>query len=253
MNLYYTIFYYIKIVIFYFNKYIYTFDKKEKKKDNNTLFFEKTLEEFNIIKKNNTHFNKNFEYDLYELEKLNNNNDLLSTIEEKWKKNIIMKNTPVGNVFMYYDIYRLAFAYYGDNYVPINILNAVAMHYVKIFLCLNFYVNEKDLINDDNDHIENKFIHILKKYHELINNGNEKKKYIESDVFKKKKTVENIDEEKPKEIDYFKNKFVYKGKFINLNFLNSDIIYPVKKKINNDDSMHSELNRISYKEYKNMQ
>lgn len=255
MTLYYTIFYYLKILIFYFNKYIYTFDKREKIKDDNTIYFEKTLEEFDIINDNIDHFNKNFENNLYNLEDLNKNNELITDIEEKWKKNIILKMTPVGNVFMYYDIYRLAFAYYSDNYVPVNILNAVAIHYVKTFLCLNFYVNEKDLFINDNK-IENKFITILKKYHEIITDGTGKKKYVESDVFKKKKKSEKktIEKEKPKEIDYFKNKFVYKGKFINLNFLKSDIIYPVKKKItNNDDSMHSELNRISYKEYKSMQ
>ena len=63
-------------------------------------------------------------------------------IETEWKKRILIEHTPRGNVFMYYDPYKLGFSYYCDQYVPYNILNGVAMKYVLKFQCRDFFVDE---------------------------------------------------------------------------------------------------------------
>ena len=63
------------------------------------------------------------------------NNDL----EKKWKSNILYKNTPRGNILMYYDAFKLGFVYTCDTSVSYDILNALAMKYVTEFRCLDFF------------------------------------------------------------------------------------------------------------------
>lgn len=64
-------------------------------------------------------------------------------LEKKWKKSILQESTPRGNIFMYYDVYKSGFAYYSDqNCVPYAILNAMAMRYVVVFFCRDFFMDE---------------------------------------------------------------------------------------------------------------
>ena len=59
-------------------------------------------------------------------------------LELEWKRRILFENTPRGNVIMYYDPYKLAFAYYCDtSSMPYKLLNAIAMKYVMRFHCLD--------------------------------------------------------------------------------------------------------------------
>lgn len=63
-------------------------------------------------------------------------------IEQKWKKRILIENTPRGNVIMFYDAYKRGFSYYCDQAVmPYDIMNAVAMKYVLVFFCRDFFVD----------------------------------------------------------------------------------------------------------------
>lgn len=64
-------------------------------------------------------------------------------LEQKWKKCLLYESTPRGNIFMYYDVYKSGFAYYSDqNCVPYAILNAMAMRYVVVFFCRDFFMDE---------------------------------------------------------------------------------------------------------------
>jgi hypothetical protein len=65
-------------------------------------------------------------------------------IEKKWKRSILIENTPRGNVIVYYDVFKHAFAYYCDQSVmPYDIMNAVAMKYVMTFRCRDFFVDSR--------------------------------------------------------------------------------------------------------------
>jgi hypothetical protein len=64
-----------------------------------------------------------------------------NTLEQEWKRRILVEYTPRGNVIMYYDIFKHAFAYASDNYIPYNVLNACAMKYVVTFRCIDFFVD----------------------------------------------------------------------------------------------------------------
>jgi hypothetical protein len=71
-----------------------------------------------------------------------------NTLEIEWKRRIMVENTPRGNVIMYYDIFKHAFAYASDQYIPYPILNACAMKYVITFRCIDFFVDSTILPKD---------------------------------------------------------------------------------------------------------
>jgi len=64
--------------------------------------------------------------------------------ETLWKTRILVAATPRGNIIMYYDVYKLGFAYYSDTQsIPYSILNATAMKYVRQFHCLDFFMDDR--------------------------------------------------------------------------------------------------------------
>ena len=63
-------------------------------------------------------------------------------LEQYWQRRILFENTPRGNIIMYYDAYKLGFAYYSDiSGIPYSLLNAVAMKYVRIYKCRDFFMD----------------------------------------------------------------------------------------------------------------
>jgi hypothetical protein len=67
-----------------------------------------------------------------------NNNE----VERAWRTRILMQNTVRGNVAMYFDPYKLGFAYYSDGMIPYDILNILSMKYVERFQCRDFFMDE---------------------------------------------------------------------------------------------------------------
>ena len=66
-----------------------------------------------------------------------------NTLEKLWKQRIIMVATPsCGNVIMFFDPYKGGFAYYSDQSMPYPLLNAVAMKYVVMYRCRDFFLDE---------------------------------------------------------------------------------------------------------------
>ena len=64
-------------------------------------------------------------------------------LEPQWRQRMLIENTPRGNIIMYYDAYKLAFAFYCDQkVVSYDVLNAVAMKYVIHFRCRHFFLDE---------------------------------------------------------------------------------------------------------------
>lgn len=59
--------------------------------------------------------------------------------EEKWKARKLIEYTPQGNIVMFYDLYKQAFAYYSDMQISHKWLNACAMKYVRTFCCRDFF------------------------------------------------------------------------------------------------------------------
>ena len=68
--------------------------------------------------------------------------DVNNPLEKQWKTRLLFETTPRGNIIMFYDPYKLGFAYYCDQYLPYDIINAVAMKYVVVFQCQEFFMDE---------------------------------------------------------------------------------------------------------------
>ena len=68
-------------------------------------------------------------------------------LEKKWRTKILYESTPRGNIVMYYDAYKLGFAYFSDQTMPYSMLNAVSMKYVSTFCCRDFFMDEMVLLD----------------------------------------------------------------------------------------------------------
>jgi len=66
-------------------------------------------------------------------------------LELTWKRRVLIEYTPRGNIIMFYDVYKHGFSYYADNSIPYSILNAVAMKYVQLFRCRDFFMDENSI------------------------------------------------------------------------------------------------------------
>jgi hypothetical protein len=58
--------------------------------------------------------------------------------------NIIMENTPLGNVIMMYDNNRETFNFYSDNMIPYRFLETVARKYVITYNCRPLYIDMEE-------------------------------------------------------------------------------------------------------------
>ena len=116
--------------------------------DPTTEYIQKNIQKFNRISKGEskmeTDYNENIEKIVYDKKKFFDTlADPENPLENLWKKRILIENTPRGNIYMYYDIFKQGFAYYSDQTgVPYRILNAVAMKYVVVFRCIDFFLDE---------------------------------------------------------------------------------------------------------------
>lgn len=178
---------------------------------------------------NRKDLNKNIQAEFYNKEKYNSiistNNNIL---ESSWKQRILFENTPRGNVIMYFDAYKMGFAYYSDSNVPYNILNAVAMKYVVMFYCRDFFLDKSIILSDKTPF---QYIHEIdlkdNKKKEIPKGPFAKFKNYSKDKEKEKEKEKDKDNEKDKEKhenankpkDYIKNKFICKGKIREFSFL----------------------------------
>ena len=178
-------------------------------------------------------------------------------LELDWSRRVALENTPYGMVAMYYDAYKLAFSYFCDQRsVSYNVLNAVAMKYVRRFCCLDFFVDEAIWKSP-----------LLEMWKAVEKKEEEAKRGKKSDagldflkdapfVSKKKPVpatglVPASGPDKPKEEEKNKNKFVYIGN-LQMHFTQMYLKAPVKKVVCGGvpDPVKA---RLSYKDFKNKQ
>jgi hypothetical protein len=149
-----------------------------------------------------------------------NNNE----IERRWRSKMLMMNTVRGNVVMYYDAYKLGFAYYSDGMIPYDILNVLSMKYVERFQCRDFFMDETIIPEGRSTPLM-----ILMNDEKKDSEGNTAKEIKKAPMAKLKNynkvtttipTAENK-EIKPTHIEVEKNtnRFVYLGKFNNFKIL----------------------------------
>lgn len=178
-------------------------------------------------------FNENIEPEFYKKDEYNRlvaESD--NRLEAAWKRRILHEATPRGNITMYYDAYKQAFAYYADVAIPYSILNAVAMKYVRTFSCRDFFLDESVTPKGNTSPFIR--IHVL--------DDSSKKTGVKFDVKNgpfaklKKYTDEKPNERKTDEVasatpqNIIRNKFVYLGKSYNFSILNKTGVETVDKR-----------------------
>jgi hypothetical protein len=130
---------------------------------------------------------KEIKYEEKYMEKYNNTNSIASwqaytsDFLENLKNNIIIENTPLGNVLMYYDNKRETFVYFSDNSIPYRYLEVVSRKYVTTYNCKNLYVNMEKELED-----------AKKKQKEKELEDAKKKEEKEKDDLKKKQEEKNV-------------------------------------------------------------
>ena len=199
------------------------------------------------IYKNKDIYNDNIDQCFYQVVEYNKaiqptNNDL----EQKWKRRILFENTPRGNIIMYYDPFKRGFAYHTDQNISYSLLNTVVMKYVRMFRCLDFFIDEEEIpmghvspfmildketgsskLDKKGDKIDTKSGPFLKSKRLVISNKNDKL----------------ISKEK------IKNKIIYYGKLVNFDFLNKPIIANNANNANNEEKKETKSN-LNYSDYK---
>jgi len=166
-------------------------------------------------------------------------------LEKGWKTKVLIENTPKGNIIMFYDSYKQGFSYYTDiNPLPYNILNSVAMKYVTIYKCRDFFVDDEITPeNKESPFIEIHMVDKPKKKGEDSNKLNLKDAPFARLKNYKSKKVETKDKDgndkKPERV-YYRNKFICMG-----TIRNYSITQKIKKE-NKLNGFHSNLlNNIS--------
>jgi hypothetical protein len=155
---------------------------------------------------------------------------------------------------MNYDVYRAGFAYYSDNNsLNYDLLNAVAMKYVKIFHCLDFFMDETFYDSP----LFDVFYTEKNENDDTKTNDDDKKNTIDStdDVFLKKPQPQSDPKKQHRKTQHKKrvNKFVKQGKIENFSFLVKPPKRPVFSVNKDDDDNTFMQNLISYADYKNRQ
>jgi len=252
-------------------KYL-TYSTKSEKKSSSTdstkeyvdasiVRFKSTFENINV----NENINSNIQKEFYIKEEyakcvIEYNNE----IERTWKKRVLIENTPRGNIIMFYDPYKLGFSYYSDAYsIPYTILNAVAMKYVRIYYCRDFFVDDEITpAIYPSPFIQ---IHMVDKKKNPVNDTtrtiqSSKSAFAKLKKYKKTNTVHYKDE-MPAKI-YYRNRFICLGKTTNYSILQK---VDVSNKQNSLNGFHSnmlnnltgendlQMKVLSYKDFKNRQ
>lgn len=174
------------------------------------------------------------------------NEDLTKEQLDGLKNNIVIENTPLGNVVMFFDNKKETFVFYSDLTMPYRYLEVVGRKYVTTYKCKNLYVDMEEQLKSAEEKKKQKQEPLedvaleSKNPEKQINAANTKK-----DVFAKFKTYNNsVTKEvvaapaknagnkditkRDNENALLKdnaNKYRYEGKLANFNFLQ-----PVDKK-----------------------
>jgi hypothetical protein len=174
----------------------------------------------NMLLKNEDGFkeqlNNNIEKDFYDTNVKN------KSIINRWKKNIMLENTPRGSIVMFYNVDKQCFSYYSDtNSISYSILNAASMKYVLTFHCLDFFM---DTAYNYESSILLYLLDEEKRKEEAKTKEKTKKAGTSIDIskgpfLKKKKSILNMNEKKEEQNENNKkdelehvNKFICEGK-----------------------------------------
>jgi hypothetical protein len=198
--------------------------KEEKELSPNEAYIEQNTALFVArLEKDNDEANSNIDKRFYLKEAYDEaTQEQNGDLEKEWRKRIFMEYTPRGNIVMYYDAYKRGFAYYSDTHISYPLLNSVAMKYVCVYHCLDFFIDE----NIHHNVSQSPFLRI----HEIEKNAVKENKGKKVDVKKgpflqpkPKKTKGKLRIDTSEKV-LAQNKFVSMGKIHNFSLLEKPIV-----------------------------
>ena len=228
-----------------------------------------TKEFLKTYKQSNNDMNSNIDEVFYSKDDYTKTmRDINNELERKWKQKTLIEQTTKGNIIMFYDPYKQGFSYYSDSQ-PISyaVLNAVAMKYVRIYRCRDFFIDDETTPEKE----PSPFIQIhmveKKKPKDADKNSSGKSMFKDAPFAKLKKyKKEKQPDKKGTDAEPSKPERVfYRNKFISLGPVrNYSIIQPIKKqnKLNgfktnllngvvSESKLQNEV--MNYKDYKSKQ
>jgi hypothetical protein len=212
--------------------------------DSTKIYVEKHKNSFIDLLKTQTKYNENVDDVFYNKEKYKETfQEENNEIEKKWKTRIIFENTPRGNVILHYNPYKMAFSYYCDQSVSYDILNAISMKYVKLYRCMDFFMDEIIL----SEHYTSPLIkiHVKEEPKEKKNIPDVKNGPFIKTKPKPTKNEDAPTSSAPKKQLLNRNCFQYLGKISNFTFLQLH----KKKQIGFRSPL---IEKLSYKDYKRL-
>lgn len=194
------------------------------------------------FEKNEAGHSSNIDPVFYDKKKLA---DILSTesneLEKAWKRRVLIETTPRGNIIMYYDPFKQAFSYYSDTTsMPYALTNAVAMKYVLVYKCRDFFLDDSIVPKEHLSSLGAKDEDPATK---------KPKEFKASGPFIKPKTYHQVSS-KTEVAEKITNRFVHLGKTRNYMML------PAKVKVNENNGFSTTLlsfKKLSYSDYKQQQ
>ena len=182
-------------------------------------------------KQSNSDMNSNIDQVFYSKEDYTKTmRDINNELEIKWKQKTLIEQTPKGNIIMFYDPYKQGFSYYSDSQpIPYAILNAVAMKYVRIYRCRDFFIDDETTPEKEPSPFIQ--IHMVEKKKTKDANKNNSDKLIFKDApfaklknYKKEKQLNKTNTEtksdKPERV-FYRNKFISLGPIRNYTIIQS--------------------------------
>ena len=245
----YYVFYFVSLKIFFFLGMFQTKNKRSSLLSKEQQYLETMKSKF---LKTYTNKDKSFNIDnvFYDRPKFKTLIASNNPLEQMWKRRILIEYTSQGNIIMFYDVYKEGFSYYSDQFVPYSLLNAVAMKYVMIYKCFDFFIDNSITLsdspfltfikNEETNEIDKKKIYLTNILNhqdplQQDNNNTNKMKTTTNNPFVKfknyntnleiqtKKPNTSFQQQKQREEQqiqqFYKNKFIYLGKIQNYSFI----------------------------------
>jgi hypothetical protein len=231
-------------VIFKINKYFFINYNKNKinpsPKTNEQIFIENETKLFlSTFNDSSNLYNKSIDLIFYDIEKYNILMTTENELEKKWKSNILFVYTPRGNVIMFYNCYKRGFSYYCDSQVmSYELLNIIAMKYVRMYLCRDLYIDNRYTESNGQESPLISLINIFDKKEKEKENENNKNENPKNKIYKtnnssfvkfKKYNIVLPTSVNKITLNKSTNNFIYLGKICNFKFLQKPKIESKKK------------------------
>jgi len=256
--------YWLYMTYFFFYSLLFDIEAPSVVDPPEKILYDRELERFRLYEKNENielcERNRSIEafyYDKVQYKKVFE--DPKNEHEVNWRRKILYMTTPLGNIAMFFDPFKLGFSYYADqSYIKYDILNAMAMKYVIMFRCWDFFMDELVVREPRSPLIKVHLVeevkpnpYIPKKIENSPFAKFKKNEIMLSTILKNKTSLKSVVEK-----DKNRNKFLYLGKIQNMNFIQPlpkiRRILPIFKSnllecVEKNAAIQSEC--LSYKEY----